>query len=351
MKMRKTIGALAAIAVVLFAASVTAVPVHAWNTGGTGNQFSGRAIGVLVAATTPLGTSTVTFADTGPLPPSGGFISATPVDVQTSAVDAKVLLSVTMGFDGQAESQAAVADVTLLPGSPNQITAEVLFSQSKATCTGVSGFSNIASLTFQGQKITVSGSPGQTISVPGVLTLVINEQIIGPGNSITVNALDLTTYGPVSLNVIVSSAHSDIFCPPPPPPNACTKDFVTAGGWIPTSGGNGKDTFGFHAGYKHDCRLSGHVEYIDHSNGVRVSTSSVTSYGGTGNTRTFSGLAAVNGQTVTYTITAMDDGEPGAGNDQFTIRLCPSTLTSCTPSTQTYSASGTLGGGNIEIHS
>jgi hypothetical protein len=313
----------------ILAISLTIAPVSAWNTGGS-PRYSGRAIGLL--ATTPLGT--LKFADTGPLPPSGGFISATPVDVQTSVADAKVLLSVTMGFDGKAESQAAVADVVLLPGTSNQITADVLFSQSQATCSGVSGFSNIASLTVGGQQITVTGQPDQTITVPGVLTLVINEQIVGPGNSITVNALHLTTVA--GIQVIVSSAESDISCPPPPPPT-CGKDFVTGGGWINPNGG--KDTFGAHAGFHGDCKLSGHVEYNDHSNGVRVSTSSVTSYGGTGNTRTFSGLATVNGNVVKYTITMVDNGEPGAGHDQFSISL-----------SNGYSASGTLGGGNIEIH-
>jgi hypothetical protein len=331
--MKKKNGAIATLAVLLLAISLFLAPVATWNTVNGSPQYSGRAIGVL--ATAPL-LGTVTFADTQDLPSSGGFVSATPINVQTSTVDAQVLLAVTMGSNGKAESQAAVASVVLLPGSPNQISADVLYSQSDATCSGVSGFSNIASLTVAGNQVTVSGSPDQAITIPGVLTLVINEQIVGPGNSITVNALHLTTVG--GIQVIVSSAHSDIVCPPPNPPGTCSKDFVTAGGWITSSGG-GKDTFGFHAGFHGDCMLKGHVEYIDHSNGVRVSTDSVTSYGGTGNTRTFSGTTVVNGQWVIYTITAVDNGEPGAGHDQFTIKL-----------SNGYIASGTLGGGNIEIH-
>jgi len=292
--------------------------------------YSGRAFGV--SATTPL-TGTMTFADTGPLPPSGGFLSATPITVTTSVANAQVLLSVTMGFDQQAESQAAVSDVVLLPGSPNQITATILFSQSRATCTGVSGFSNIASVTVGGRTIAVSGTPNQAVSVPGVLTLIINEQVIS-GNSITVNALHLTTID--GIDVIVSSAHSDISCATPPPPPNC-KNFVTGGGWISVN--SGKDTFGFNAGFRGDCVLKGHLEYQDHANGIRISTSSITSYGGSGTSRTFSGQATVNGQAVTYTVTAVDNGEPGAGADQFTITL-----------SNGYSASGTLGGGNIEIH-
>jgi len=297
---------------------------------GSNTTFSGRAVGAIVK--TPL-TGSIPFADTGPLPPSGGFISATPITIATSVANVQVFHSVTSGFGSEAESQATVADVVLLPGSPNQITAEVLFSQTKATCSGVSGSSDIASLTLAGKPITVAESPNQVVSVPGVLTLVINEQTVS-GNSITVNALHLTAIG--GIEVIVSSAHSDISCATPLPPPKCM-NFVTGGGWISPS--NGKDTFGFNAGLRGDCELKGHLEYQDHGAGIRVSTSSITSYGGSGNTRTFSGLASVNGQTVSYTVTAVDNGDPGAGVDQFTITLSTG-----------YTASGTLGGGNIEIH-
>ena len=320
------IASLMIISLLTLMISVSSITVHA---SGGNTTFSGRATGVSV--TTPL--TSLTLADTGPLPSGGGFLDATPIAVSTSAVTAQVLLSVTSGFNDKAESQAAVADVVLLPGSPNQITADVLFSQSQATCSGVSGFSNIASLTLAGKAITVTGSPNQAVSVPGVLTLVINEQIVS-GNSITVNALHLTTIG--GIDVIVSSAHSDITCGVPPPPPKCM-NFVTGGGWI--SPNSGKDTFGFNAGLRGDCELKGHLEYQDHSTGIRVSTSSITSYGGSGNTRTFGGQATVNGQLVTYTVTAVDGDEPGAGADQFTITL-----------SNGYSATGTLGGGNIEIH-
>src|SRR2546426_10498754 len=170
--------------------------------------FSGRAFAVSV--TTPP-TGTVTFADTGQLPPQGGELDATVLSVQTQQAQAEVLLSVTMGFDQHAESQAAVADVTLLPGTPNQITADFLQAHSRATCAGVSGDSEVVSLKLAGQQIIVSGQPNQTVSVPGVLTLVINEQTTsssGGTNSITVNALDLAL--PNGIDVIVSRAHSDI---------------------------------------------------------------------------------------------------------------------------------------------
>ena len=46
----------------------------------------------------------------------------------------------------------------------------------------------------------------------------------------------------------------------------------------------------------------------------------------------------------TYKVTVQDNGEPGAGADTFTITVYNSS------SAQVYTDSGTLGGGNIEIH-
>ncbi|OLD11894.1 MAG: hypothetical protein AUI93_03865 [Crenarchaeota archaeon 13_1_40CM_3_52_10] len=295
--------------------------------------FSGRAFAVSV--TTPL-TGTVTLADTGQLPPQGGEIDATVLSVQTQQAQAEVLLSVTMGFDQHAESRAAVADVTLLPGTPNQITADFLQAHSRATCAGVSGDSEVVSLKLAGQQIIVSGQPNQTVSVPGVLTLVINEQTMsstGGTQSITVNALDLTL--PNGIEVIVSSAHSDITCGTLPPPNV-TKDFMTGGGFIMVNGAHAN--FGFVAGLKPgQTTVSGQLNYIDHSSGNHVKSTSMTAYSGSGDCRTFSGT--VDGQSVSFTVNGCDNAEPGRGADTFMIRL-----------SNGYGASGALAGGNIQLH-
>src|SRR5437870_9869202 len=214
----------------------------------TSTSFSGRAIGVSVTA--PL-VGTLTLADTGPLPSQGGELDATVLAVSTQYAQADVLLSVTMGFDQTAKSEAAVADVTLLPGTSNQVTADFIRSKAVATCSGVSGTSELVNLRVAGQTIDVSGQPNQSYTIPGVLTLIINEQtsLSGGGtNSITVNALDLTTVD--GIQVIVSSAHSDITCAPPPPvpPPSVHKDFMRGGGFMMVNGYHAN--FGFVAGFK-----------------------------------------------------------------------------------------------------
>ena len=328
---RKEYAILVIFVIGLFATSSASVlPAHA----DTSTTFSGRAFAVYIA--TPL-TQPMTFADTGQLPPQGGELDATVLSVQTQQAQAEVLLSVTMGFDQHAESHAAVADVTLLPGTPNQISADFLEARSIATCTGVSGDSDIANLQLAGQQIVVSGQPNQTVSVPGVLTLVINEQMTsssGGTNAITVNALDLTLLD--GTQVIVSSAHSDISCGVS---TTVPKDFVTGGGYIVYNGD--RDNFGFVAGLKPgDTSPSGQLNYLDHNAGMHVKATSIDSYSGSSNTRTFTGHATINGASdCTFTVTVTDNGEPGTGSDTFAMSM-----------SNGYSAQGTLSGGNIEIH-
>jgi hypothetical protein len=351
----------------------------------TATGFSGRAIGVSVtipsvAALTPA--VALTLADTGPLPPQGGELDATVLTVNTQYAQADVLLSVTNGFDQTAKSEVAVADVTLLPGTANQVTAELVHSEAVATCSGVSGGSELVNLRVAGQTITLSGQPNQQYSIPGVLTLMINEQTsssAGGTNSITVNALDLTTAA--GIQVIVSSAHSDITCTTSTttsttsatttatttvtttatttvtttatttstPPPAGKKDFMTGGGYITVNGYHAN--FGFVAGYKPGKTTpSGQLTYIDHGTGMRAKATSIENYYSPSpcsdpcTTRTFNGQAEVNGVSgYSFTVTATDNGEPGIGHDYFSI-----TLTG--PNSYYYSASGTLAGGNIELH-
>ena len=115
---------------------------------------------------------------------------------------------------------------------------------------------------------------------------------------------------------------------------------MTGGGFIIVN--NAHANFGFVAGLKpQQSTPSGQLNYMDHNTGMHVQSASITSYSGSGNTRTFSGSATINGQSgYTFTVTATDNGNPGAGKDTFSIKM-----------SNGYSASGVLGGGNIQLHS
>lgn len=297
--------------------------------------YSGRAVGVLVDTAI----LDVKVADTGELPSKGGVIDATVASIDHSLVDAQVLLSVTMGFDNKAQSEVATASVALLPDANllSTITADLVRAKTVAVCDGVSGTSEIVNLKLGGKSIEVTGKPNQQVTVPGLLTLTINEQIIsssGKTQSITVNALHLKLA--TGEEVIVSGAHSDITCGKLV---VSKKDFVTGGGFIAFD--EGKASFGFVVGFKPGkTTLEGNLNYIDHSTGMHLKSSGMTSYSGTGDTRTFTGTATINGKSgYTFTAIVTDKGEPGKGVDEFSISI-----------SNGYTKSGTLGGGNIQLH-
>ena len=124
------------------------------------------------------------------------------------------------------------------------------------------------------------------------------------------------------------------------PPCDFVTDFVTGGGWITGTPSGAKGNFGAAGGIKHGAWW-GHLSYIDHGqDGPHVKGTGVTSYSAVNaTTRHIEGNAQVNGTDgFTYNVDVVDNGEPGS-RDVFTIRLSTG-----------YSASGTLGGGNIQLH-
>ena len=323
---------------------VSASPAQAQTT------FSGRAFAAFV--NTPL-TGPIFISDTGQLPPTGGARDDALLDTRdlnlatlNSVLTAEVLAASTSGASGQADSSASLANVVVLPGNAAQVTASFVRAESQATCSGVSGSSEVVGLTFGGTAITVTGEPNQTVTLPGGATLVINEQTTSSSGSyrqIRVNALHLTVPGVAE--VVLSSAESDINCGSPTSQGPC-HDFVSGGGWIVTTGTN-HGNFGNNAGFK-DGSLTPtvHLTYIDHASGMKVKATSITSYGRgpTLTSRRFMGLANVDGvDGYTYAVDVGDNGEPGKDADTFSITLSNA-------GGVVYQAAGSLAGGNIQLH-
>ena len=308
--------------------------------GSSSNTYSGQAT---VVRTTVLGASIV-LADTGPLPSNGGSRDATLFTASVPGLLTADLLDATTVGDGDiSHSHASVADVDLTVAS-QRIGATLLAADATASCSGGSpsttGTSDVLGLTVNGQTITVTGKPNQTETLPG-LTVIVNEQRSnGPGD-ITVNALHIIAPG--IADVVISSAHADITCGSPPPPPPCTNppsDFVTGGGWITGTPSGAKGNFGVAGGFRNGS-LWGHLTYDDHGpSGPRVRATSVDDYAFVNEvTRRISGQAEVNGMPgYSYTVTVADNGEPGSA-DSFALKL-----------SNGYAASGTLSGGNIQLH-
>jgi hypothetical protein len=364
--MAKKILAYIAVATLLLPLLSIAAPAF-----GSETTFGGRATGLSV--NTAL--ASTTLADTGPLPPEGGVVDATPAAASTELAQAHAMLSITMGgFDEMLQAEIAQSDVSvdsvvLLPGTPNQIEAYSVTAMSRATCSDVFGFSDITALVVAGQPITVTGEPNQVVDILGVLTLTINERIV-TDNSITVNALHLHTA--LGADVIVSSASSSISCGTDLVPDlfqtafgwgapstpGCV-DFTTGGGWVKPPPNKG--TFGFVAGYRPGGseQPRGNLEYHDHTYGLNLHALDVLYYncGIPDNSRVFGGHARVNGVPgYCYQVYVEDRGEPGnkGPKDYFAMWVWaspePCTFAGGAPGTEYYAVGNELGGGNIQIH-
>jgi hypothetical protein len=199
---------------------------------------------------------------------------------------------------------------------------------------------SILSVAIDNQTIAVSGQPNQTVVLPdGTGQMVINEQKSARQGDITVNALHVTLSTPAgTTDVVIASAHADVTCPPPGQVSCTGGDFVTGGGWIPAPSG-AKGTFAVAGGMKEGA-FWGHLHYIDHGAGLTVKGTGVTTYTVTGaTTRHIEGTADIDGMSGTYKVDVADNAEPGRGSDTFAIQLSTG-----------YMASGTLGGGNIQLH-
>ncbi len=122
-------------------------------------------------------------------------------------------------------------------------------------------------------------------------------------------------------------------------PKPC--DFVTGGGFV-INDSNDHANFGLVAGCKHHA-FFGHVNFIDHSIELHVSSLTITGYtelpkGGT--RRDICGTAETNlfGE-VGYHVVVVDNGEPGT-SDRFGISLSNGYMLT----------TRVLAGGNIQLH-
>jgi len=303
--------------------------------------FSGSASALRVAV---LGQS-LSFADSGPLPPEGGTDEAAFLEVQNvlGVASAEALHSSTIGQGDRSRSEASVASLSLnLNG--NTITADLLMSRATAVCSqdgaaSVTGTSQLVNLVINGHAIAAEVEPNTTIDLPNGGKVVINEQssyLFNKYAEITVTALHVIIPG--LADVRVASASADVNCAG----RSCTGgDFVTGGGFITGTPSGAKGTFGVAGGIKNGA-FWGHLVYIDHARtGPKVKATSVTAYIVVdATTRRIQGTAQVNGKDgYTYDVIVSDKGEPGR-SDSFDIML-----------SNGYTAAGDLSqGGNIQLH-
>lgn len=121
---------------------------------------------------------------------------------------------------------------------------------------------------------------------------------------------------------------------------ADAEDFITGGGWIDGTPTGARGNFGLKAGANENGAFFGHLNYVDHEDNMHVKAESITSYILIDETtRQIEGTARIDKESgFTFTIVVSDAGEPGVA-DTFELTL-----------SNGYTASGTLQGGNIQLH-
>jgi len=213
-------------------------------------------------------------------------------------------------------------------------------------------------VTVAGSKVIALNNPGATCFGSNVYWAVGSSATIDGaeflGTVIATTAITMTSGANVSGRMLALGAEMTMITDTISvcagsgggtfPPPLC-RDFVTGGGWIEGNSAakghkNDKATFGVSGGIKNG-KFWGQLSFNDHD-GVKVKSTSVTAYSEIDAvTRQIEGTARINGKgSFTYTVVVADNGERGR-NDTFSLVLSNG---------YTYSASGTLKGGNIQLH-
>ena len=309
-------------------------------TPGSPDPFTGEA--ALVIST--VNGNSVTLADTGPLPSTGGVLETSLLDVEVANVlTAQAGHSIVSGQGQTTNAETSLAKLDLsLPGQHIQMDFRQVRAQ--ATCSNgtpeTSGLMDIKRLTINGNVQSISTAPNQSVNLIDqnnntVGKITFNEQDVctsGDTSTITVIALHIVVNG--SADISIGKVVAGVKCTTNPAP---TEDFVTGGGFIETGGFAAN--FGLVAGTRNGTPF-GHFVYIDEGTGLKLRASSITAYQIISDTkRHIEGTAEINqvgGST--FTLDVVDNGEPG-NTDTISLNV-----------SNGYSATGTLVGGNIQIH-
>ena len=228
--------------------------------------------------------------------------------------------------------------------SGNQISADFLMARSAASCgPSVTGSSTLLNLVVNGEGISVTGAPNQTVSLPNG-SVIINAQvptIDGTSGQLSVTALRVLTHDTITgapiADVLLSTVDARIDCAAGSSPG---EDWISGGGWIPGMNGTGRATLGFVAGPGGDPKR-GHLTLKDHSTGATIHGTVIQSFTQcNAGTSTFSGTDS-NGRA--FSVSTTDVTEPGGGSDRFRID-------GFDQDGVVYSNDAILVGGNIQAH-
>ena len=315
----------------------------------TSTAFAGQAAAVSGFA----GGSLVSVANTTALSASGGAQEASAMETAVGGLAVGESHAAVVGAGSATASEASAANVSFAGGSSffggaaTTIAADFVMARGTVNCvSGVataSGVVQITGLVINGQAVAVTGAANQMVFLSDGGFVIINEQL-ATAAGVTVNAMHVID-AMAGVNVVIASASAGITCGGTTTSPAPPCDFVTGGGWIVGTPSGAKGNFGVAGGIKNGA-FWGHLNYIDHGNGMHVKHTAVTGYAVDPNDpdcRIIDYNVTINGAPGTARVRVCDKGEPGR-DDIFEIQL-----------SNGYFAGGDLGGshpggGNIQLH-
>ena len=265
------------------------------------------------------------------------------ITVDHLSANAEIFCGSTSGQGEQSSSEAHVAALTAdVAGIP--VTATLLRSETSAECSALAPVlggqahvleAQVGSLQVDADPLlpTPRNQPVPIPGVPGAYFIVAERttQFNGNSGAITVTALRVVVPGLLpgtDTDVSFARAHADIRCQGQP---ACPQpSFVTGGGFL-----SGKRHFVI--AFREGDPAWGHLMYADQASGTRITadkpfaTTSIDPAAGKQGGGTVTGHSNAG----SFIANVIDNGEPGR-DDFFSLDVAK--------------ASGTLEGGNIQVH-
>ena len=179
--------------------------------------FGGQATGLNATITTTQNGTVVSnqtiLSQTALLPASGGSLFASHGEaIIEGALSVDTLTASTSGQNSQTTSQATATDLNVTVNG-NVITADYAAATATATCGAASGSTTIQNLVVNGNPVTITGAPNQTVYLSAGSFLIINEQSTNKkvkGKNINVSALHIII--PNGADIRVATARAEIKC-------------------------------------------------------------------------------------------------------------------------------------------
>lgn len=188
------------------AAVAAGVAALSWQAPASAQTVTGSARAVQATVASPLGITTSMLADTGTLGGDTDAREASQLNGEIpSLLTGETLHATTIGWPDQVASEASLGELAITIAG-NTIAAGFVHAKALSV-TGEPATSAVVidGLTINGLAVDVSGSPNQSITIPGG-AIVINEQTVS-ASGIVVNALHIVIDG--TADVVIASASAN----------------------------------------------------------------------------------------------------------------------------------------------